>query len=1147
MNKGRVSLSTSPLKGIQKNLLESQFKSYRWLKEFGLKALFEEISPVEDYTGKSWEISFGEIRFGEPTNTFKSALNRGGTLDIPVYIKVSLLNKKTKEIKEQEIYLMDLPVMSERGTFAVSGNERSIVQQIVRSEGVLFIETKNDGQKSLYGVKVIPQHGKWYTFETNKQGVMTVKLLEGRPRIHLTTILRALGYSTDDMQKMFKEVDNGEISFIEATLAKDKSKSSEDAIIKIFQALRPEDSISIESARAFFNSLFFGKRRFYLGKVGRYQIAKKLFGKKLSFDEIKDEDLLMNKGDIVAIVRALIEMNNGYRNVDDIDHLSNRRIRGVGELIAEELRKGVLRMEKNLKDKMGTFSTDELVTPSMIVNARPISAAITQFFGSSEISRYMDQQNILSEIEAKRRITAGGPGGLTTESATISVRDIHYSHYSRIDPVETPEGPQVGIVSHMALYAKVNDFGFLEAPYRRVVDGKTYEEVLKKSNNKVDTKVDKNKMYVTEEIVYLDPEEEFDKVIAPADISISEDMSLQDTYVFCRTKGNYANMAVTSINFIDVVPMQIGGASISIVPFIMNDDSNRALMAANMQRQAVPLLKAESAIVGTGTERLLAEASGRAVFAEENGEVKYVDAKKVFVSYDKPVREYKSNITTKKRDILEESDTDVVYELTKFLGTNQNTCFDQQPLVKVGQKFKKGDILIQGPSMQNDEIALGTNLVAAYIPWYGYSFEDGIVVSERLVKEDLLTSIHIREYSQDIRETKLGNEEMTRDIPNLSDFSLRNLDEDGLVRVGSYVNSSDILVGIVAPKGEVEMSAEEKLLRVIFGESAKDVRDNSLRLPHGDKGIVMDVQVLDRNKGDKLAPGVLKQVKVFVAKTHKIGVGDKLTGRHGDKGIITKVLPQEDMPFLEDGTPVDIVLNTLSIVRRMNLGQLHEAHLGYAASKLGVKVSAPIFSPIDTDQIYEEAKKKGYDALQKVKLYDGRTGEPFDNDIVVGIRYMMKLDHLAEDKIHARSVGAYTIVTQQPLGGKAQFGGQRFGEMEVWALEAHAVPYLLHETLTTRSDDVVSRVMAYRAIITGAPIPESQTTASFGVLQKELAALALNLTPQGVVQDKIDVNELVETGGLLQQEENVAKATEENLGETEGMEVKEGIEEMEAL
>lgn len=1101
----RVSLAKYDYPKLTPNLIEAQISSFELFLKDGIEELFEEINPVIDYTGEAWELKFEDIEWGKPAHTFTEAMKLGLSFDRPLYVNSSLLNKKTGEIKKQKLFVADIPMMSERGTFVVSGNERVVVMQIARAEGLLFHELKatTKDNKPLYGVKLMPTRGRWFDFEVNRHGVMSIKLLDKRPKVVLTTLLRAVGYEKDEeILSMFQDFDSNDLQMLKSTLKRDPAKSKEEALLDIYRKLRPEDSISLEAAEAFIESIFFSKRRFYLGRVGRYQLNKKLG----ITTKITPEDYVLSREDIANIIKALIRLNNGTLDPDDVDHLANRRIRGVGELIADQIRVGMLRMEKNIRDRMGTYGTDELVTPSVLVNTRPVIASINQFFGSSQVSRYMDQENILSEIETKRRITAGGPGGLTKERATFSVRDVHSSSYSRVCPVTTPEGPSIGIVSHMSIYAKINDFGFLEAPYFRVISdinlatydkpsvlvGHTLREDAVDSKGKVvvkkgaklsdkdlellqKSKVEKLKFdtKVTDEIVYLAPDDESKYKIAGATSRKGVD-EIEGETVFVRVDGSYKRVPVNEVELIDVNPAQIVGLGFSLVPFSSNDDPTRTLMASNMQRQAVPLVAPESPIVGTGYEKIVAESSMRALFAKEDGEVLESDASRIKIKY--------------------KSGKEEVHEADKFIRTNQNTTFSQRIVAKAGEKFKKGDLLVDGPSMDNGELALGRNLTAAFMVFDGYNYEDAIVISEKLVKEDILTSIHVKEYTQDIRDTKLGKEQITADIPNVGEYMLRNLDEDGIVRVGASVESKDILVGIVAPKGEVELTAEEKLLRAIFGEYARDVRDNSLKLPHGDKGIVIGVQVLDKEKGDKLNPGVLQQVKVWVARTQKISVGDKLTGIHGDKGVISMILPEADMPYMEDGTPIDIILSPM-FVKRMNVGQIREMHIASQAKLLGTKVEVPPFTPIDDEKLLKELKQKGYNWTEKIKLYDGRTGLPFDKAVAVGPRYIVKLNHLSSDKIHARSTGPYTIVTQQPLGGKAQFGGQRFGEMEVWALEAHAVPNVLQEMLTIKSDDVLGRAAAYKAIIQDQPIDPPSTPESYKVLVSELRALGVELEP----------------------------------------------------
>jgi DNA-directed RNA polymerase subunit beta len=1011
----------------------------------------------------------------------------------------------------------------------VNGNERVVVFQILRSEGLLFTESKaSSNKKKLYSVKLMPHRGNWYEFEVNKYGVMSIKLLQKRPRILLTTLLRALGFSSDnDIRRILGEQEGTENSYLETTLKKDPTKNTEEALIDIYRKLRPEDTVSLENAQALIENIFFNKRRFYLGKIGRYKLNKKLG----ITEDITLNDYILKKRDIVEVIKCLIKLNNGTLLPDDIDSLTNRRIRGVNELVSEKVRVGMLIMEKNIRDKMATYSTDEKITPAMLLNTRPIISAVNQFFGSSALMRFMDQTNILSELEVKRKISAGGPRGLTKERATFSVRDVHNSHYSRLCPVTTPEGPSVGMVNQLSIYAKINDYGFLEAPYYVVknhfnvekdsekdFDGRiVFEDVI--ANGKVIAKKDdlitealvkkiksagvnefKVRPFVTDKIVYMDADNEAMHKIASASITKDERGNILEDKTYVRDGQNYSKVSIAEVDCIDISPAQIAGLGLALIPFSANDDPNRTLIGAKTQTQAVPLLRCESPIVGTGFEREAARASGRTIYAEADGVVVEADSTKVVVEYSTGSKKYKQR-----------------YDVEKFERTNQNTSFTQNTVVLPGVKVKKGDVLIDGPCTRNGELALGVNLRAAFLVYDGYNFEDGTVISDRLVREDILTSIHIQEYVQEIRETKLGNEQITRDIPGVGDYALRNLDEDGIVRLGASVQSNDILVGIIAPKGESELTAEEKLLRAIFGEYAKDVRDNSLRMPNGEHGVVIGVQILDREKGAKLNAGTLKQVKVWVAKTHKISIGDKLTGFHGDKGVVTKIVPDADMPYTADGQPVDIILGPSSMIRRMNLGQLIETHVGYLAEKLGIKVEAQPFSEFTLDPILKLAEEKGVKYEEKFDLYDGRTGEKYTQKVTVGMKYYLKLDHIADHKVHARSTGPYTLVTQQPLRGKAQKGGRRFGEMEVWALEAHGVPNVLHEMLTIKSDDVVGRAAAYKAIISGQKITAPNIPESFNVLDKELAGLAIKLEKiNAEVDEAIDdmaLEEIVDSVG----------------------------------
>jgi DNA-directed RNA polymerase subunit beta len=1102
-SKPRLTLTKNPVKVFDIDFLEAQKKFFREFIKSGFEDLFEEINPIEDYTASNWELSFEDVQWEDAKLGFGEAQRLGLSHDAPVFVTVKLVNKRTGEIKKQKLFLADMPLMSNRASFMVNGNERVVVFQIMRSEGILFAEAKNSTPaKRLYNVKLMPNRGKWYDFEINKYGVMSVKLLQKRPRILLTTLLRAFGYgSNEELIKLLGEFDKGkeDVSYLENTLKKDPTRSTEEALIEIYRKLRPEDSITLENAKNFLENMFFNKRRFYLGKIGRYKLNQKLGNN----EEITPKDYLLKKRDILDVVKSLLQLNHGTINPDDIDSLGNRRIRGINEIVAEKIRVGMLIMEKNIRDRMSTYATDEKVTPAMLVNTKPVMAAINQFFGSSALLRYLDQENILSELEAKRKVTAGGPRGLTKERATFSVRDVHNSHYGRLCPVTTPEGPSVGMVNQLSVYSTINEYGFLESPYHTVITkfrvkedkvadfknrylaqtitgvGKAGDEITKTvvdaaAKKKIETLL--VKPFVTDEIVYMDSDTESQYKIAPFNLSKDKNGNILDEKSYVRFNKDYISSSTQEIQLIDISPAQIAGLGLALIPFASNDDPNRTFYGAKTQNQAVPLLNAQAPIIGTGFEKQAAKASGRTIYAEEDGVVLEADGRKVVVQYG----------TGKKSEKRR-------YEVEKFTRTNQNTCFTQNLLVMPGQEVKAGDVLIDGPCTDAGELSLGVNLRAAYMVWDGFNYEDGMVINERLVKDDTLTSIHIHEYNQEVRETKLGNEIVTRDIPSVGERALRHLDDEGVVRIGASVEAGDILVGIIAPKGETELTAEEKLLRAIFGEYARDVRDNSLKMPHGEEGVVVDVQVLDREKGAKLNPGVLKEVKVWVARTHKISVGDKLTGYHGEKGLISKIVAEEDMPHTADGKAIDIILGPSSMIRRMNVGQLIETHIGQLAQKLGVRVEAQPFSEFSMQPLLDLAKKEGITHEEKVTLFDGRNGEEFDQKVTVGWKYMFKLDHLADHKVHARSTGPYTLVTQQPLRGKAQMGGQRLGEMEVWALEAHAAPHLLHEMLTIKSDDVVGRAAAYKAILSGQKIQAPQVPESFNVLDKELAGLAIKL------------------------------------------------------
>ncbi|MEK7504167.1 MAG: DNA-directed RNA polymerase subunit beta, partial [Patescibacteria group bacterium] len=933
--------------------------------------------------------------------------------------------------------------------------ERAIINQIVRSPGVYFgAELDAASGKLLYTAELRPVHGTWLEFEVSRNGIVSVRI-DRRRKFTVTVFLRALGITDFP-------------AGLEATLAKDITHSTEEALIEIYKKMRPGEPIQLDNAQKLMHDLFFNPRRYDLGKVGRYKINRRL---DLNIDA---KQTLLTRDDVVALVKYLIGLGTGVGKTDDIDHLSNRRLRRVGELVAQTaFRVGLLRLEKAIREKMSLVSTEDLITPAMLVNPRPVISSVNEFFRSSQLSQILDQVNPLSEIDLLRRVTVAGPGGITRERASFSIRDVNASQYGRIDPVRSPEGPNIGLVTYLALYARVNDYGFLETPYRKLVK-------------------DGNRMKISNEVVYLSPDVEETAHIINSDVHTDDKDYILEEWLPMRFANTFGEGSVLDAEYIDLVPRQLVGSSASLIPFLANDTANRALMGSNMQCQAVPLLKPAAPIVGTGMEKDIASAMGWTVRARNAGTVTYVDADKIVLKLDKKPEEDFNN-----EMIVIKGDTETYY-LTKFKRTPQSTCYNQQPSVIKGQKVKKGQLLIDGPSCEDGELALGQNLVIAYTSFEGLGYEDAIVISSRLVTEDVLTSIHVEEYEADVVDTKLGPEELTRDIPNVGEVYLANLDKDGIVTIGSEISPNDILVGKIAPKGETELSAEERLLRAIFGEKARDVRDTSLRMPHGERGIVVDVSILNREEGDELPPGCNMRVLVKVAQIRKITVGDKMAGRHGNKGVISKIVPVEDMPYLPDGTPVDIMISPLSVLARMNLGQLQEARLGLGMSKLGQKVAVPVFERVTEDKIADNLKKAGMPVSGKMYLYDGRSGEAYQEETVVGIGYFLKLYHMVEDKIHARSTGPYSLVTQQPLGGKAQMGGQRLGEMEVWGLEAHKAAHVLQEMLTIKSDDVVGRAKAFEAIVKGTEIPASSVPESFNVLVKELQSLGLQIIPQGV-------------------------------------------------
>jgi DNA-directed RNA polymerase subunit beta len=1052
----------------QLDLLAIQKTSYELFQEKGIEEIIQEVNPVDDFTGKNWSLTFHEHKIGKPSIDPETALIKGLTFNSPLTVTVTLTNKKTGETHNADVFLGDIPQMTERGTFIINGIERAVVSQLVRSPGVFFTSTPDAiTGKTLYSAEIRPVFGSWLEFATTRYGTITVKI-DRRRKFLATTFLRALGISENDaIKERFASSEEGEgPSLIANTLAKDETTSETEALIEIFKKMHPGEPVVLDKVREYFTNLFFNNRRYDLGIVGRYKTNKRLKNVP-GFTPTQDHVLTLD--DITATLSYLMMLDRGQGDVDDIDSLSNRRIRSVGELVAiNAFRVGMLRVERSIKERMSLLQADVPITVANLINARPIMASINEFFRTSQLSTILDQTNPLSEIDNLNRLTVMGTGGISRERAAFSIRDINSSQYSKIDPIRSPEGPNIGLVTYMALYSKVNEYGFLEAPYKKVV---------KQKNGK------KEKAIVTDEIVYMSADEERQHYITHAGVSISDKGEILDERVAARHRGDFTEVESHLIDYIDVVPRQVVGTSASLIPFIAHDEANRALMGTHMQCQAVPLVNPQSPTVGTGMEGAIAEVMGRVVRAPFAGKVTYADSDKL---------------------VLESGKDKVTFPIETFERTSQATCYTQRPLVTAGQSVKKGDILIDGPSSENGELALGRNLLIAYASLDGLGYEDAIVISDKLVKENVLSSIHIEKYEATVVETKLGPEETTRDIPNVSEEDLANLDEDGIVVVGSEVEPGDILVGKIAPKGETELTAEERLLRAIFGEQAREVRDTSLRTPHGERGTVISVQILDRKAGDELEPGTMRKIIVEVAQFRHVNAGDKLAGRHGNKGIISRILPVADMPYLEDGTPVDIIISPVSILARMNLGQILEAHLGFAAEKLGIKVGAPAFEKIEEDRMVDLMKKAGLPVNGKSQLYDGRTGEAYENPVVVGIEYIMKLIHMVEDKTHARSTGPYSLVTQQPLGGKAQMGGQRLGEMEVWALEAHRARYILQEMLTIKSDDVVGRAKAFEAIVKGTDIPTPKVPESFKVLIKELQSLGLNVVPQGaVVADEV--------------------------------------------
>ncbi len=1101
------------------DLTEIQRESWESFKNKDLAEALKEISPVDDFAGKNWQLEFLDLSLGKTYRSVEEAQEKSLSFERPMKVKVRLLNKQTGKTVEQEVFLGDLPEMSPRGTFIVNGIERCVINQIVRAPGVYFSgEVDPNTGRVLYTAEVRPMRGSWLEFFVNRNDVISVRI-DRRRKFPATVLLRAFGLSTDEeILSVFSSASEKNRNFIEKTIEHDSTKTKEEALLEIYKKLRPGEPAILENAWEFFSGLFLNNRRYDLSDVGRYKLNRRL---DINLPN-EPQSWILNSKDLIKLISYLCGLQTGEGEIDDIDHLANRRVRRVGELVLHSaVRIGLLRLERMIKERMALISTEEKVQPSALINARPLISAINEFYRQGQLSQILDQTNPLSELDNLRRLSVMGQGGITRERASFSIRDINSSQYSRICPVRSPEGPNIGLVTYLALYARVNQYGFLEAPYK---------EIVKEEKN------GKSRMRVTDKIVYLQADDERDYYITHSNIAIDEKGYLLDEWVPVRNKGEFLEVPAEKVNFIDVCPQQVVGTSASLIPFLANDESNRALMGTHMQCQAVPLVQPEAPVVGTGMEGATSEAMKMVIKARSDGEVVYVDGEKIIVKSTKTLEKGEKIIED---NFKKETDTET-YKIFKFMRTNPSgTCYSQIPLVTVGQKVKKGDILIDGPSSENGELALGKNLLIAYCQYEGLGFEDAIVLSDRLVKDDVLTSISIEEYEAQVVDTKLGPEELTKDIPNVSEQELANLDENGIVVIGAEVGPNDILVGKIAPKGETELSAEERLLRAIFGEKARDVRDTSLRIPHGERGVVVGVQILDREKGDELDPGTNMVINVKVAQIRKITEGDKLAGRHGNKGVVSKIVPVEDMPYLEDGTPVDIIISPLSVLARMNLGQLLEVHLGWAAQKLGYNVGVPVFENFSEERMAGEIKKAGLPISGKVKLYNGKTGELMDQEVTVGIAYMMKLIHMVEDKTHARSTGPYSLVTQQPLGGKAQMGGQRLGEMEVWALEAHRAPHVLQEMLTIKSDDVLGRAKSFEAIVKGTDIPEASVPESFNVLVNELKALGLDIIPVGVIEKTDDQDSEKEDVWVSKETEELTQVLEADQREVPAEIVKE--------
>lgn len=1062
--------SKSGLSFSTPHLLEMQRDTWKDFTDVRIKELFSEISPISDYTGKEFELWFLDYTLGKPN--YKNGLEakrNNDSLEVSLRAKIRLINKKTKEVKDQEVFLCDFPLMTERGTFVVNGVERVVVSQLIRSPGAFFTSRSSKG-KNFFGAKIIPNRGAWLEFETEESGFIGVKINRKR-KVPATTLLMALGLENiEKIQKAFGDVDTGDIKYIAETLKRDTCKDQKEALVEIYRRLRPGDLVTPDTAQDLIFNMFFNFDRYDLSKVGRWKTWMRLPNlnakKKDKDSDITKEERILTIEDLVEVVKEVIKLNNDPNaKADQVDHLGNRRVRTLSELLQNRLRVGLMRMERIIKDKMSTLDPST-ITSIQLINPRPLMAVVKEFYTSSQFSQFMDNENPLAELEHKRRLTTTGPGGLTRERAGFEVRDVQPSHYGRICPIETPEGQNVGLVGHLASFARVNPYGFIEAPYFKVKNGK-----------------------ITDEVHYLSAQEEERYIIVPASVPIDKNgkilPEIPPNKVEARVKGEPAETEISKVDYSDVSSKQFISAAASLIPFLQNDDASRALMGSNMQRQAVPLIRPQAPLVGTGVERNVARDSGQVVLALHNGVVKEVDASHILVQYDVAGKKVEEN-----------------YELQTFVRTNQYSCFHQKPIVEKGDHFKKGEVLADGAAIDQGRLALGRNILVCFLPLRGGGFEDSITISEKLVKEFEFTSIHIEDFTCDVRETKLGDEQTTSDIPNVGEEKLKDLDEEGIVRVGASVGPNDILVGKISPKGEAELTPEERLLRAIFGEKAKDVKDTSLRVEHGKHGKVTNVKIFSRELGHKLEPGVIKKIQVEVSELRHVKVGDKLVGRHGNKGVVSKIASEAEMPFLADGTPVDLVLSPLSVPSRMNLGQILETHLGWAAHKLNYLAITPSLLGAHKEDIKKELKEAGLPESGQTTLYDGRTGQPFPRPITVGYMYIMKLIHMVDDKVHARSIGPYSLITQQPLGGKAQFGGQRFGEMEVWALQGYGAAYTLQEMLTIKSDDVVGRATTYESILKGEPIKNPNIPASFNLLVAELKSLGMGVEVKEKIREK---------------------------------------------